>query len=63
MDVPRLLQWRVRRNALLESYLVFYSGESGGTMQQIAESEVEKILCGNSTASLQSDDLVLLLYV
>jgi hypothetical protein len=59
MDVLRLLQWRVWKNGLLRLILIFYSGESGGTMLQIAESVAEKIQSGDGTAGLQSDDLVL----
>jgi hypothetical protein len=44
-------QWRVRKNGLLESVLVIFSGESGGATIQTTKS-------GNSTAGLQSDDLV-----
>jgi len=54
MDVLRLLQWRVWKNGLLRSILIFYSGESGGT-----ESEAEKMQSRDGTAGLQSNDLVL----
>jgi hypothetical protein len=59
MDVLCLLQWRVWKNGLLRLILVFHSGESGGTMPQIAESEAEKMQGGDGTTGLQSDDLVL----
>jgi hypothetical protein len=54
-------QWRVRKNGLLESVLVVYSGESGGMTLQTTGSEAEKTRSGDGTAGLQSDDLVPLL--
>ena len=56
-----LSQWRVRKNGLLESVLVIYSGESGGTTIQTTKSGAEKMLGGNGAAGLQSADLVVLL--
>ena len=54
-------QWRVRKNGLLESVLIIYSGESGGMTLQTTGSGAEKMQSGNGTAGLQSADVVILL--